>query len=545
MAGALADRYIVVLKDTAGPAASARDEAARLTRAHGGKIRHTYTTALHGYAAEMTAQEARLTAADAAVAYVEQDAVQHSSTTQTDPPSWGLDRIDQRSLPLDHGYTYGTTASNVTVYLVDSGLRTTHTQFQDRASIGVDEVGDGRNGQDCLGHGTHVAGTVGGKDYGVAKGVKLVAVRVTDCNDNASTSAIIAAADWITAHAAKPAVVNMSINSKSSVISSEDAAIKKSIASGITWVVSSGNSGTDACKNSPGDIDTAIVVNNSDSSDTRRSSSNYGPCTDLFAPGTSITSAWNSSDTATNTISGTSMAAPHVTGAAALWLAAHPTATPADVQDALINSATTGKIKSAGTNTPNRLLYTGATTSGSAVFSDDFESDKGWQVDAAGTDTATSGVLERGIAQQTTSTHSNQVKQLTAASGSYALTTGAAAGAAYGDNDLDGGKTTVFSPQITLPAGGPLTLHFTYNVANGDNSGTDDYLRIRVLDGTTPTTVFEKTGSASEVAGQWQTATADLSAFAGKTIRVYLEAADAGNASLFEAQLDDLTITQG
>ncbi len=546
MAGALADRYIVVLKDTAGPVASARDEATRLTRAHGGKIRHTYTTVLHGYAAEMTAQEARLMAADPAVAYVEQDAVQHSSTTQTNPPSWGLDRIDQRSLPLDHGYTYGTTASNVTVYLVDSGLRTSHTQFQGRASIGVDEVGDGRNGQDCLGHGTHVAGTVGGKDYGVAKGVKLVAVRVTDCNNNASTSSIIAAADWITAHAAKPAVVNMSINSKSSVISSEDTAIKKSIASGVTWVVSSGNGGTDACKNSPGDIDTAIVVNNSDSSDTRRSDSNYGPCTDLFAPGTSITSAWNSGDTATHTISGTSMAAPHVTGAAALWLATHPTATPADVQAALINSATTGKIMSAGTNTPNRLLYTGAPTSGaSAVFSDDFESDKGWRVDGAGTDTATSGVFERGVPQQTTSTHSNQAKQLTAASGSYALTTGAAAGAAYGDNDLDGGETTVFSPQITLPASGPLSLHFTYNVANGDNSGTDDYLRIRVLDGSTPTTVFEKTGSASEVAGQWQTATADLSAFAGKTIRVYLEAADAGNPSLLEAQLDDLTITQG
>ncbi|MFE9417071.1 alkaline phosphatase family protein [Streptomyces griseofuscus] len=204
-------------------------------------------------------------------------------------------------------------------------------------------------------------------------------------------------------------------------------------------------------------------------------------------------------------------------------------------------------VKDATGATASASFAWSVTASGgtSTVFSDDFESDKGWRVNAAGTDTATSGVFERGVAQQTTSTHSNQVKQLTAASGSYALTTGAAAGAAYADNDLDGGKTTIFSPQITLPASGPLTLHFTYNVANGDNSGTDDYLRIRVLDGTTPTTVFEKTGSASEVAGQWQTATADLSAFAGKTVRVYLEAADAGNASLFEAQLDDLTITQG
>ncbi|MEU7026044.1 S8 family peptidase, partial [Streptomyces sp. NPDC046275] len=393
---ALPGRYVVVLKGPATPSASAREEAARIAQAHGATVRHTFSRVLHGYAAEMTAEQARRTAADPRVAYVEQDAVHHGSTTQSDPPSWGLDRIDQRSLPLDHGYTYGTTASNVTVYVVDSGLRTTHTQFQGRASIGVDEVGDGRNGQDCLGHGTHVAGTVGGKDYGVAKGVRLVAVRVLNCNDLASTSSIISAADWITAHAVKPAVVNMSING--GVSSSEDTAIKNSIAAGVTWVVSSGNSSTDACNNSPGDIAPAIVVNNSDSTDTRRSSSNYGSCTDLFAPGTSITSAWNTSDTATNTISGTSMAAPHVTGAAALWLSAHPTATPADVQAALVNSATVGKIKDAGTNTPNRLLYTGASSGGgSTVFSDDFESDKGWRVNAAGTDTATSGVFERGI----------------------------------------------------------------------------------------------------------------------------------------------------
>ncbi|WP_251091707.1 alkaline phosphatase family protein [Streptomyces sp. Caat 7-52] len=186
-----------------------------------------------------------------------------------------------------------------------------------------------------------------------------------------------------------------------------------------------------------------------------------------------------------------------------------------------------------------------ATGTGTTVFSDDFESDKGWRVDAAGSDTATSGVFERAIPQQTTSTYSNQVKQLAAASGAYAPTTGAAAGAAYGDNDLDGGRSTLFSPQISLPSGGPLTLRFTYNVAHGDNSGSDDYLRVRVLDGTTAGTVFERTGSATEVAGQWQSATADLSAFAGKTVRIFLEAADAGTGSLFEAQLDDLTLTQG
>ncbi|MEV0375708.1 S8 family serine peptidase [Streptomyces sp. NPDC050636] len=178
-----------------------------------------------------------------------------------------MDRNDQRSRPLDMNYSYPNTASNVTAYLVDSGIRVSHTQFQGRAEVGVDEVGDGRNGRDCLGHGTHVAGTIGGKDYGVAKRVKLVAVRVTDCHDSASKSAIIAAADWITAHAVKPAVVNMSINGL--VSRSEEEAIEKSIASAITWVVSSGNAGADACKNSPGDIARATVVNNANSGDNR------------------------------------------------------------------------------------------------------------------------------------------------------------------------------------------------------------------------------------------------------------------------------------
>ncbi|MFI7243418.1 S8 family serine peptidase [Streptomyces qinglanensis] len=544
VADALPGRYIVALEETKAAAASVRDEAARIARAHGADIRHTYGTALHGYAAGMTAEQARRTAADPAVAYVEQDAEHHGSATQKDPPSWGLDRIDQRNLPLDRRYTYDTEATGVTVYLVDSGLRTTHAQFEGRASIGVDEVGDGRRGQDCLGHGTHVAGTVGGKDHGVAKGVRLVAARVLNCRDSASTSSIIAAADWITAHAAKPAVVNMSINGGAS--RSEDEAIEKSIASGVTWVVSSGNDNEDACGNSPGGVTDAIVVNNADSTDTRRSDSDYGRCTDLFAPGTSITSAWNTSDTATKSLSGTSMAAPHVTGAAARYLSGHPDASPADVQAALIGAATENKIKNAGSHTPNRLLCTDATGSGggTVVFSDGFESDRGWRVDGAGSDTASSGVFERGVAEQTVSTYSNQVKQLAAVSGSYALTTGAAAGGAYGDNDLDGGRTTVFSPLIALPEGGSLSLRFSYNVAHGDNSDAEDYLRVRVLEGTSPTTVFERKGSASEVAGQWREGTVDLSAFAGKSVRVYLEAADAGSASLFEAQVDDLSITR-
>ncbi|MGI5260170.1 S8 family peptidase [Streptomyces angustmyceticus] len=356
-AHAVPGRYLVALKDRTLPVRSVRAESARLVSAHGGTVRRSFGTAFTGYAAAMTGAQARRVAADPRVAYVEQDAEVSGSAVQDNPPSWGLDRIDQHALPLDKSYRYPGTAGNVTAYVVDTGVRTSHTQFQGRAALGVDEVGDGHDGQDCAGHGTHVAGTIGGKDHGVAKGAKLVSVRVLNCDGKGSASSIIAAADWITAHAAKPAVVNMSINGPKS--SSEDSAIKKSIASGVTWVVSSGNEGKDACANSPGDIAPALVVNNATADDKRRSDSNYGSCTDLFAPGTGINSAWNTGDTATHTLTGTSMAAPHVTGAAALYLSAHPNASPSEVHAALVDNATPGRISGAGSATPNRLLYTG------------------------------------------------------------------------------------------------------------------------------------------------------------------------------------------
>ncbi|MFF3286905.1 S8 family serine peptidase [Streptomyces sp. NPDC003023] len=538
--------YVVVLKDQQLSHHAARVHVAELTQMHGGSVRHVYSSALRGYAARMSPAEAERVAADPRVARVEQDSVIRESGSQPNPPSWGLDRVDQRSLPLNSSYSYPGTAGNVTAYVLDGGIRTSHSQFGGRASVGFDAVGDGYNGQDCKGHGTHVAGTLGGKDYGIAKEVKLVSVRVLDCNGTGSKSQILAGVDWITAHAVKPAVVNMSINGPAS--STEDAAIRNSIAGGITYVASSGNDGTDACKNSPGRISEVLVVNNATSRDARSSSSNYGRCTDLFAPGASIKSAWKTSDTATNTISGTSMASPHVAGAAALYLSAHPAAAPAEVHAALTGAATPDVIADAGSGSPNRNLFIDGNSpppsGGSVVFSDDFESDRGWQIDAAGTDTATTGVWEVGDPEQTLSTYSDQVKQLgTTVSGIRALSTGAAAGSGYGANDLDGGRTTAFSPLVALPSSGALSLKVSYNVAHGDNSGPDDYLRVRVLDGTTPTTVFEKTGAASEVAGAWRTATVDLSAFAGKTVRVYVEAVDAGTASLFEAQIDDLTIT--
>ena len=353
---AIKDSYLVRIKDSAAPRSRADKTARELTARHGGTVRTAWRSALNGFSARMTADQAAHLAADPRVASVEQDAKVRIVTTQNDPPSWGLDRVDQRALPLSAGYDYATTASNVHVYVLDTGIRVTHSAFGGRASWGVNTIKDGKN-TDCHGHGTHVAGTIGGDRYGVAKGVKLVAVKVLDCSGSGSFSQIIDGINWVTANAVKPAVVNMSLGASGSN-SSLESAIRNSIASGVTYAIASGNSNGNACSFTPARVTEAITVNASDAADARASFSNFGSCTDIYAPGVGITSAWNTSDIATYKISGTSMATPHVAGAAALWLATHPTATPAAVQAALVADATTGVVTDAGTGSPNRLLFT-------------------------------------------------------------------------------------------------------------------------------------------------------------------------------------------
>ncbi|MFD6432137.1 S8 family peptidase [Streptomyces venezuelae] len=354
-ADAVKGSYLVTLKEGSGLKA-ATSQGKDLIAEYGGSVQKTFKSALNGYSAKLSAAEARRLAADPAVAAVEQNQRLHVDATQSNAP-WGLDRIDQAKLPLSGTYTYPDSAgSGVTAYVIDTGVRITHSEISGRAVNGYDAVDGDNTAQDGNGHGTHVATTIAGKTYGVAKKAKIVAVRVLDNNGSGTTAGVVAGIDWVTSnHAAgAPAVANMSLGGGAST--TLDNAVKKSIADGVSYAVAAGNANTNAANTSPARVPAAITVGATSNTDARASFSNYGSVLDIFAPGVNIKAGWNTGDTATNTISGTSMATPHVAGAAAVYLAGHTSATPAQVSSALVNGATPNVVTSPGSGSPNKLL---------------------------------------------------------------------------------------------------------------------------------------------------------------------------------------------
>ena len=345
-------RFIVTLRGDANPAAVARE--------HGVTPDFVYTHALNGFAGDIADAAREGLLRDARVSSIEPDGVMSAFGTQTGA-TWGIDRIDQHALPLSGTYTYGSTGAGVRAYIIDTGIRFDHSEFVGRAVTGFDAVTSGGNAADCHGHGTHVSGTVGGATYGVAKGVTLVAVRVLNCSGSGTTSGVIAGIDWVTGdHTTGPAVANMSLGGGAS--SALDAAVRRSIADGVTYAIAAGNGNIagiaqDACKTSPARVTEAITVSATDATDRKASWANYGNCVDWFAPGVGITSSWYTSSTAAVTISGTSMATPHTTGVAALYLQSNTSASPQQVRDALF-ALTTKSVVTSSKTTNNHLLFT-------------------------------------------------------------------------------------------------------------------------------------------------------------------------------------------
>lgn len=515
------DTYIVVFKPGL---ASPKDTEKDLVAKNAAKVRFSYGHALAGFAAVIPPDRIDNVRSHPNVAYVEQDRFVGPEDIVTPAPSWGQDRIDQRNLPLSNSYNDFNEGAGVHAYVIDTGVRRTHVEFGGRIGNGYDAITAGGTANDCNGHGTHVASTVAGTTYGVADKATVHPVRVLDCNGSGSNASVIAGIDWVRANAIKPAVANMSLGGTAS--SSLDTALNNAITAGITFVVAAGNSNANACNYSPARVPAAITVGATTNTDARASFSNFGTCLDIFAPGQNITAGWSTGDTAINTISGTSMASPHVAGAAALFLNANPGATPSTVRAALVNNSTFNKITAAGTGSPNHLLYTAFLPGGTTPTPEPPPTPP----------PATNGVVNPGFENGSTGWTQSS-------SGGYDLIatakprTGSFSVWALGYNN---GTDRISQPMV-IPTNGTLRYWWQLTSTESTTTGYDFmYVRIRNSSGTLLATMRARSNTAARNA--WFQDSISLSAYAGQQVVVSFEfTTDSSLASSF--YVDDVSLS--
>jgi len=518
------------------------DLTSSLASTYGISVTNTYGHALGGFAGKMDDKTLASFIKDSRVAYIENNQLMSTVAVQSNA-TWGLDRIDQEDRPLDGFYEFNFDGSGVDAYVIDTGVLASHNDFGGRVINGFTAINDGRGSSDCNGHGTHVAGTVGSATYGVAKNTTIVAVRVLGCNGSGSNAGVIDGVNYVAQVASGPSVANMSLGGGNST--ALDNAVEDAIDDGITFVVAAGNSNANACSGSPNRVGPALTVGATTSSDVRSSFSNWGSCVDIFAPGSSITSTWSTSNNDINTISGTSMASPHVAGVVALYLDQDPSASPSEVENALESAAAVGKLSSINTGSPNLLLQSllgsgggggGGGGGGDCAFEDDFSTSTGWTIAEASS--CSTGTYVR--ANPTQQTDSGVVTQVGGDDGGDGFAVFTAANTSAGADDVDGGECMAQSPNISVSQASTLSLAWFHGQRDGGDDSADSFNIEYSLNGGSSFNSLVSIGD-TQTQAQWQDASASIPA--GSNVQLRIRTSDgAGDGDLIEGGIDSVSI---